>query len=186
MKTIYILRHGHSEHLKGGFHQRISAREYVHSLLGWETANLTEQGRREAASVSDDLRKTCKRIISSPLTRTLQTARIVAGDAHKVKVHPLLKEIDELPWRLPSWLRLREMSWFYVIFLLMLIDGRVAKLLHEAGCVLRQGLCDDGPTLMVTHKARIISLLVYARIHPRWRVVTADLEPAGVSMITRV
>ena len=186
MRLVYILRHGHSEHLLGGFQHRVSSCRYVHSLRRWENASLTPEGHEQAEGVAARLRKACSCILSSPMRRTMQTASIVAGEEHEVRPLPLLREIDELPWRLPHWLRLREYTWFYVIFLLMLLDGRVLRLLREAGQVLCGALHAGRPCLLVSHKARILSLLVYARLHPRWRVVSCDLEPAGVTILARV
>jgi len=186
MRLIYVLRHGHSQHLVQGFRHRITSCEYVHSLQRWNLAELTQLGHEQAARAAEGLHGVCRRILSSPLERAQQTARHVAGDELEVTTLPLLSEVDELPWRLPHWIRLREHTWFYAIFLCMLLDGRLPRLLREARAIVGQALEQPEPTLLVSHKARIMTLLAYARMHPRLRVLKCDLSPTGLSLLAWV
>ncbi len=180
---VYILRHGHSEHLAAGFRQRVNTRGLAQSIGRWKGANLTHLGKEQAGRAGELLRGSVSAVWSSPLPRAAQTAKLVAGDMMPVQTKPLLCEIHEQPWPGPRRLRLRESTWFVAAFFCVMLDGRWRRLCREAREVLSAASAEQHPVLLVTHKARLLSLLVYARLHPRWRVLRTDTNPCGISVL---
>lgn len=88
-KKVYVLRHGEST-----FNTR---QDRDADPLDFD-ARLTDRGRRQAATVASHIIElTPDLIISSPLTRALQTAQIIACGQVPVLVEPLVRE-----WQLRS------------------------------------------------------------------------------------
>jgi uncharacterized phosphatase len=86
MKTIYFVRHGESE-------------SNVVDVIAGQThdVHLTKNGRKQAKKVGSDLKdKNIQLIVSSPLTRAVETATIIAGEIgynpKKIVENPLFME----------------------------------------------------------------------------------------------
>ncbi len=88
MKKVLYVRHGQSEtNLRGVF------------AGGADDTPLTDLGRDQAKQAGAELKnKSIDHIIASPLSRTLETAQIIASqigfDPKKIQIDPRLKEYD--------------------------------------------------------------------------------------------
>ena len=96
--TYFAMRHGYGQHMEQG----------VVSSLDHDSYHLTEAGRVEVARQADTLRgKGITRIITSPLIRTTETARIVAEhlglDVNSIIVDDRLREYDFGDWNGKPW-----------------------------------------------------------------------------------
>lgn len=97
MKTIYFIRHGLSELGAAG------------KLAGATDTPLVPEGKKQAKKAGCQAKRLgIEHIISSPLSRSLETARIMAKEmgypADKIEVNPLFRErdfgtLDGLPYR---------------------------------------------------------------------------------------
>ncbi|MDP9067504.1 MAG: MSMEG_4193 family putative phosphomutase [Actinomycetota bacterium] len=88
MTTIYLVRHGVTSHTG-------------HRLTGWmEGVHLNEEGKRQAEATAQHLAEVpLKAIYSSPIDRTIETARPIAA-IHDldVKVNHQIGEVDYGKW----------------------------------------------------------------------------------------
>lgn len=87
MLTLLLTRHGHTD--------RSEPEQYLGQHV---VAQLTEQGRADARALAARLAGVhLDRVISSPLGRALETARIIAGE-RSVETDPRLVELDYGAW----------------------------------------------------------------------------------------
>jgi len=156
---VLLLRHGEADWAL------VNRHGWPGAAVDW--APLTEQGRRLAASVAETLADTgITRILSSPMTRALQTAAIVS---RRLDV-PLDVEVDLREW-LPdetfSWSTEAEVQRAYQDFLAH--DGirapdhplaweEMAPLRERAAAVLRPHVTSEGRVLAVCHEVVIHAL----------------------------
>jgi probable phosphomutase (TIGR03848 family) len=88
MTTFYLVRHGVTEHTGS-------------KLTGWlPDVHLTEEGQAQAEAAAHSLAKVpLKAVYSSPIDRTAETARIIAGRHHlPVKARRDIGEVDYGKW----------------------------------------------------------------------------------------
>lgn len=87
MTVFYLVRHGEADYAE------VDARDYAGAARDW--ASLSPQGVRQAEEAAARLRSTgAVRIVSSPLTRALQTAAILARTLDL----PVAVELDLHEW----------------------------------------------------------------------------------------
>lgn len=89
MLTLLLTRHGHTD--------RSEPEQYLGQTI---RAELTDRGRRDAAALGARLRGVAvDRIVSSPLGRAVETARILsAGTGAPVEIDQRLTELDYGAW----------------------------------------------------------------------------------------
>lgn len=84
---IYFIRHGHATH--NDAYDKLQKKD-VYRSFEYKDSHLTEKGKQQIKSVS--LPFNFDRIYSSPLTRCIQTARILVGDKTTLYLHDGLLE----------------------------------------------------------------------------------------------
>jgi broad specificity phosphatase PhoE len=97
MQVIHLIRHGETENNRRGYVQ------------GWTESPLSELGREQARRVGDRLRsQKIDAVISSPLSRALDTARIAVGTGVPVEIREGLREMNLGVWEGRSAAELRR------------------------------------------------------------------------------
>jgi broad specificity phosphatase PhoE len=97
MQVIHLIRHGETENNRRGHVQ------------GWTESPLSELGREQARRVGDRLRAgTIDAVVSSPLGRAVETARIAVGSGARVELRDGLREMNLGAWEGKSAAELRK------------------------------------------------------------------------------
>lgn len=182
MKVI-IVRHGYSTHLIGRFQYKANRREYLRLLEEWRDCDLTEEGRKQVMQIRNRIPEVYHKIYHSPVYRAQQSAAILKKDDAELIPTPLLTEIETPPPWLPSWIRIKVYSWFMLCSVSSLLTFNFKRFLGEVSTLLRSLPQHDGPILLVSHKVRIIALILYAKLHPKWKVLQHNTDPAGITII---
>lgn len=87
-RTVYLVRHGTPEFADG-----------IHRCIGSTDIPLSEEGRKQAATLYQYFQKyPVTAVYSSPLRRSKETARILAGDHYPVQIQSDLRELDMGEW----------------------------------------------------------------------------------------
>ena len=88
---MYLIRHGHTELSESG------------QIAGFTDVNLSKEGRQAVSLLADDLPElAADNFYSSDLTRAVQTARILGGDANVIQ-DPRLRELNFGEWEGLTW-----------------------------------------------------------------------------------
>lgn len=85
--NIYFVRHGETEWNKEG------------RLQGWLNSELTEDGKKQAALLREQLQLSFDKIYSSPSKRAVDTAMILTNDEKSIILDERLKEIHLGSWQ---------------------------------------------------------------------------------------
>lgn len=85
--NIYFVRHGETEWNKEG------------RLQGWLNSELTENGKKQAAILREQLQVSFDKIYSSPSKRAVDTAMIITNDEKSIILDNRLKEIHLGSWQ---------------------------------------------------------------------------------------
>lgn len=97
MQVIHLIRHGETENNRRGHVQ------------GWTESPLSELGREQARRVGDRLRaRKIDAVLSSPLGRAVETARIALGEDVHVELRAGLREMNLGAWEGKSAAELRK------------------------------------------------------------------------------
>ncbi len=181
---IYIMRHGDSTHLVGDFQQKTDWKEFRRQLPSWDNAQLTELGIKQVKEASVKWRGTFNRIFQSPLPRAIDSASYMNQEGKiPMETWPDLREIDAKSMRLPSWIQLSLYNWFVYTFFNSIFNFGFFKIMRTASRIMRRAQNRKEPVLLVSHKARIMSLMLYAWLKPGWRIVSSITDPAGVTVV---
>lgn len=87
-RNLYLIRHG-----------RVDFRDGIHRCIGRTDTELDETGRSQARALADYFAKhPVECIFSSPLSRAVETARLLSGSRYPVKVKEGLAELDMGEW----------------------------------------------------------------------------------------
>jgi broad specificity phosphatase PhoE len=88
---IYFIRHGHAEH--NAAYEKEGSRK-VYESLEYKDSRLTEKGVQQIREVElpVHLPKKMDRVYSSPLTRCVQTSKLLVGDKTIIHLHDGLME----------------------------------------------------------------------------------------------
>ncbi len=181
---IFIMRHGDSTHLVGDFQQKTTWKEFRKQLPSWDSAQLTELGIRQVREAEKKWRGKFRKIFHSPLPRAKDTASLMNPEGKiPSEAWPELREIDAASLRLPGWIQISLYNWFVYTFFNSIFNFGIFKIMHNAACIMKRAAGYNEPVVLVSHKARILALLLWVRIHWKWRVVSIDTDPAGVTVV---
>lgn len=88
---VYFIRHGHADHNAA---YDISQNKNVYRSFDYKDSNLTEKGVQQIKDIELPVKMPRKmdRVYSSPLTRCIQTARILVGEKTILHLHDGLME----------------------------------------------------------------------------------------------
>ncbi|MCX6090756.1 MAG: histidine phosphatase family protein [Candidatus Atribacteria bacterium] len=92
MKDIFVMRHGDTHATENGY------------FAGWSDIPLSEKGKRRIQTAKQTLNGIeFGKVYVSPLSRTLETARMVIGEDHHLYLHEAIKERFFGNWEGKSW-----------------------------------------------------------------------------------
>lgn len=169
---IYIIRHGQTD------------QNVAHRIQGQAEFPMNETGEAQAAAARDELAArgiAFDRVYSSPLTRALDTARIVAGEAVETVLDDRLLEIDFGPYEgvdltdMPE-----ELKFFFKDFInhpapkgveqLEDLKARLGAFLEDVKRDLLAGGGADRNVLISTHAIALKAAMEYLdpEAHGRW------------------
>ncbi len=178
------MRHGDSTHLVGDFQQKTTWKEFRKELPSWDSAQLTELGIQQVKDASVKWKGTFNRIFHSPLPRATDTASYMNQQANvPMEPMPELREIDTRSLPLPPWIQLTLYNWFIYTFFNSLFDFGLFKIMRTASRIMHRAQRCHEPVLLVSHKARIMSLMFWVWLKPGWRIVSSITDPAGVTVV---
>jgi len=181
---IYLIRHAEAEHLKENWLKKVSYQEFVHLLLKWENVSLTDEGKIHAEKTADLLLGKYDIISCSPLLRTRQTADLLNQHKRQILFDDSLKEIIIYPPKFLINMKFSINSWIYICALKSLLSGEIFKLLKEAKEIYNTILTSGSNNiLIVSHSARIRTLILYAHLNSYLKVVKKDYHPCGISEV---
>ena len=154
----------------------------------WNRSTLTPRGKEEITEQAAALRNMYTYIFYSPLKRTEQTARAFLknpGDNIESMAIPQLTEIYISPPRIPGRIKLKIKTWVFLCLLKSFYTLSIIRYFHQARQIIHLVKKVNDDLLIISHQARIFSIIVYAFLSPRWRVIRTDFNPAGVCIIER-
>lgn len=151
----------------------------------WEYAALTPTGVHQISKRVEEIGKNFTHLYHSPLIRTQQTATPFLNNTPNIFTQQLekLAEIFIKPPNFPKWVRLSIRSWIVLCIIKSLLTLSIIKYLKEARHILKQ--IGNNDSLIISHQARILSILMYCLISRKWKIVKINLKPAGLSIIKK-
>ncbi len=176
MSAIYIVRHG----------QTAGNRKKV--LQGRSNLPLNEEGVRQAEEVRDYFRREgirFARVYSSPLTRALETARIIAGEEARILTDERLLEMDYGPYEGVS---LEAPPPEIILFFSDFVHNPAPAGMESLASVVRRSgefirdLCrtDDGDVLISAHAISMKGILEYLTPESKGSYWTKYVANCGV------
>jgi phosphohistidine phosphatase SixA len=183
---VYIVRHGTASHLLEDLQKKVNHKDFLQILEKWNSSSLTSLGQKEIAVLGESLKNLYSNIFYSPLKRTKQTATAFMKSSDvpiKSKAVPQLAEIYISPPRLPGMIKLKY--WIYLCVAKSIVTFRIFHYLLQARKIIKLVKKTDDDILIISHQARIFTIIVYAFLSPYWRVIKSDFNPAGVSIIEK-
>jgi len=184
--NIYFIRHGEADHLKEDWYWKLFTRkEFILKMIEWENVNLTEQGYSQAESLSKRLPRNYKLIYSSPLPRTRQTANKINIHNKVILYDNSLKEIITSPPKIFSFIKLPIIVWIYICIIVSLFNGQFIKFFNQCRDIYKIILTHDDDILVVSHTMRIRTLIYYAYLCPKLKVLSTNYNTCGVSVICK-
>lgn len=185
---VYIIRHGTASHLMEDYDKKLNYSQFVEILESWKKSTLTPLGKEEIAKQVNALQNMYSFIFYSPMKRTQQTAKAFLQN-HQDYTHsksvPQLEEIHISPPLLPNNIKLRLKYWIFLCLLKSVLTLRIFKYYIQARQIIKMIKRVKNDILIISHQARIFSLIVYAFLNPNWKVLKTDFNPAGVCIIEK-
>lgn len=183
---VYLLRHGDSDHLLENWKEKVSRNKFIQTQIRWRKSQLTEKGIYQAAAASKRIYGLSNFILYSPLDRTRQTMQIVNTENLPTQPCPLLKEIYVAPPKFFASTRLSIWAWITLAFIKMITTHKYKDILFQAHLILECAYQKKENVLLVSHKARIESIIQYAQKSKNWKVLQKEFLPCGLSILQRI
>ena len=185
---VYVIRHGTASHPLEDYQRKVNYGEFMEILEEWKKSTLTPAGEQEIKKQVDALKNMYTYIFYSPLRRTKQTARAFLSNPDNVtlsKPLPQLTEIYISPPRLSRNIKIKLRYWVYLCVLKSIYTLSIFRYYYQARQIIQRVKKVKDDILIISHQARIFTLIVYATLSPGWKVIKTDFNPAGVSIIEK-
>ncbi len=185
---VYIIRHGTASHLLEDYNKKMNYSQFLAILEEWKKSTLTPLGKEEIAKQVNALQNMYSFVFYSPLKRTQQTAKaFLQGryDFTHSKSLPQLTEIYITPPLLPNNIKIKLKYWIFLCLIKSILTLRVISYFLQARKIIKTAKKVKNDILIISHQARIFSLIVYAFLNPSWKVIKTDFNPAGVCILER-
>jgi broad specificity phosphatase PhoE len=185
---VYIIRHGTASHLLEDYQRKVNYEEFMEILEEWKKSTLTPLGEQEIQKQVNALKNMYTYIFYSPLRRTKQTARAFLTHPDNMtlsKALPQLTEIYISPPRMPRKLKIKIRYWVYLCVVKSLYTLSIFRYYFQARQIIHRVKKVKDDILIISHQARIFTLIVYAALSPGWKVIKTDFNPAGVCIIEK-
>lgn len=181
---IFLVRHAEADHLLENWNRKVSYNQFLEILYRWESVALTNNGRAYAKIISENLLGEFDMIYASPLPRTKETALILNQQNREIFYDDELKEIMTFP---PKFLKNKSFTinfWINICILNSVFNGNLFKIIKEAKDLYNTFLTSGSNRLLVvSHSARIHSLIFYANLNSYLKVIKKDYKPCGISEV---
>jgi broad specificity phosphatase PhoE len=184
---FYIVRHGTASHLLDDLNQRVNRDKFLTILNEWEESTLTPLGEEEIRKQAELLKDKYHYLYFSPVKRTQQTAQAFLkhmSEAH-AKELPELIEIFIQPPRVPKYKKLKLKHWIALCVIRSLYTLKIGLYIKQARHILNSIIKTHNDVLIISHQARIITIVIYCWLSPSWKVIMTDFSPAGVTIIEK-
>ncbi len=185
---FYIIRHGTASHLLENLNRKVNRYEFISLLEKWKKATLTSEGEREIELQVKALGNNFSYLYFSPLNRTKQTALAFFKALDKPTHTEALAELIEIyitPPYIPFKISLRLKYWIALCVLKSLYTFKIFIYLKEARNIIKSIKKVNDNVLIISHQARIATIIIYCLINPRWKVVKTDFSPGGISIVEK-
>jgi hypothetical protein len=96
-----------------------------------------------------------------------------------------LAEIAIPPPYFPKWIKFSIRTWINLCVFKALYTFSIVKYIKEAKAIMKEVGQKEGDALIVSHQARIITLLIYCTLSSKWKVLQTNLKPAGLCIVER-
>ncbi len=180
---VYLLRHGESEHLLDNWKRPVTGKEFITLMKKWQDSHLTPNGEKEIFSRIETLKDKYDLIFCSPLSRTVQSAIIVNCEQKIIEKLPILQEIYISPPLCFLNLKFSIRTWMFLCAIKSIFTGQMFSFILEAKKLFKKLALSRQNILLISHEARILSILAYAKLSPFWMVNKINFKPAGISII---
>lgn len=181
---ILLLRHAEANHLLENWHQKVCYHKFNQLMQEWEDVPLTLKGEKQAEQTALLLNSNFDMIISSPLKRTIQTAKFVNQSNCKILFEDLLKEIRIHPPAIFKNMTFSINKWILICTFFSFFNGEFHKAMKQAKDLFDIFIASDCKRLLVvSHSARIQSLVFFARFCSYLQLVSHNFKPCGLSVI---
>ncbi len=185
---IQIIRHGTASHLLEDYNRKLTYTEFVDLLYNWIPSPLTSVGKEEILSRAEDI-KTAEyyHIYYSPLKRTKQSAKPFFRNPNVINTHEMqaLEEIIIHPPFVPKFIKLSIRFWIILCIIKSIFNLSLIRYLGKAKTILREIESTSASlnSLIISHQARIITILIYCFFSTKWKITEINIKPAGLSII---
>jgi len=181
---IYLVRHGEASHLKEDWKKiKFNRHEFMEKMIAWNNAELTAKGIQDLYDLRTKLPLDGQLIFSSPLKRSLETAKYLVGSENKVIISENLKEIVTNPLKVFDFKKFSTLTWIYFCVFSCFFNGFVFKVIKGALAIFYQAQQLGSDTVMVSHAMRIRSLVYMSYFLPGIKTVKKEFTPGGVTII---
>ncbi len=181
---IIILRHAEANHLLENWKQKVCYHKFNQLMAEWEDVPLTQKGLQQAEKTSDILEGNFDLIYSSPLKRAIDTARIVNKNNRNIILEDLLKEIRIHPPRIFRSFTFSINSWIILCTFFSFFNGNFSKYMKQARDLFDFFISTDSKRLLVvSHSARIHSMIMYVRFCSYLKLLSSHYKPCGISVV---
>lgn len=181
---IYLLRHAQAEHLLENWNKKVSYIDFMKILHRWENVSLTEKGKSNLKKIAESLSGHFDIVFSSPLKRTVETSNIVNIFNRQIYFEDDLKEIIiHPPTVLKNW-KLSINQWIIICTIKSLFSGEFFKILRQARELFNLFVhSGSNSVLVISHSARIHSLLFYSLFNSLFVIIKKDVRPGAFSIV---
>lgn len=181
---ILILRHAQADHLLENWHTKITYSCFIQKLNTWQEAPLTAYGRQQASYLAEKTDGQFDCILSSPLPRAVETAQLMNLSNRRLVFEENLSEIHMIPPRICRHFKLSINKWIFICVIMSFFNGEAFRIYRQARDLYDEFMSIDCKKLLVvSHSARIHSLIYYARMNACYRVISANIRPCGISVV---
>lgn len=184
---VNFLRHGTASHLLEDYRRKVNHKQFCTLLEEWMIASLTDVGKQEIVKIVEKMKNNTYHLFYSPLKRTKQSAKPFSSnpDILTTQEMPALSEIIIKPPFLHPGIKLTIKSWIVLCVIKSLYTFSFVRYLKEARSIMNEVVKKEKDSLLVSHQARIITLVIYCIISPKWRILKVSVKPAGLTIVEK-
>lgn len=182
MRTrFYLIRHARATHLDQDWSRKLNGRDFVQLMKEWESAELTKEGEAHCRNWEGNI--PAEMIYHSPMPRARQTAALINHTNLPMQEEPDLSEIFYPPLPIFYKMVLSIERWIDFCVYQTLFTLSCYSQIKESGALMNRLQKLHKNAIFVSHEARIVSMLIYAFLSPRWHIVSRNVKPLGVSVL---
>ncbi len=184
MQALF-LRHGTASHLLEDYRRKLTYDQFCDLLEDWVHASLTPEGVEEIKSGAKKFTNKKYRLFYSPLIRTKQTAKSLVEIAKPITQHELaaLSEIFIYPPGFSKKIKISIGVWIFLCIFKSIYTLKIIRYVKEARHIMKVIKKYGDDAIVVSHQARILTIIISCLISPKWRILKIDVRPAGYTIV---